>query len=85
MGSFDQRDPQINFFRPPSRLGDYTHIPVIFGSLIVANLLQSIGTIVNSQWVALGRVSPGTLCSFQGLSVPTSPKYISIDSQLPFQ
>lgn len=56
----------INYFRPPSHLGDYTHIPVLFGSLLVSNLLQSTGTIVNSRWVSLGKVSSGTLCSFQG-------------------
>jgi len=56
----------INYFRPPSHLGDYTHIPVIFGSLLVANFLQSIGTILDAQWVSLGMVSPGTLCSVQG-------------------
>ncbi|KAH9993339.1 hypothetical protein BJV74DRAFT_884449 [Russula compacta] len=56
----------LNVIRPHSRLGDYTHIPVIFGSLIVSNLLQSIGTIVNIRWVVIGSVSAGTLCSFQG-------------------
>lgn len=56
----------INIIRPPSRLGDHTHIPIIFGSLIVSNLLQSIGTLVNIRWVSLGRVSPGTLCNLQG-------------------
>ncbi|SRR5216683_3051591 len=64
--------PQINVIHPPSRLGDHTHIPIIFGSLIVSNLLQSIGTIFNIRWVSLGSVSPGTLCSLQGASAPTN-------------
>jgi hypothetical protein len=60
--------PQINVIHPPSRLGDCTHIPLIFGSLIVSNLLQSIGTIFNTRWVSLRGVFPETLCSVQGAS-----------------
>jgi len=56
----------INVIRPHSHIGDRTHIPVLFGSLIVSNLVQSIGTILNIRWVVLGRASPGTLCSLQG-------------------
>lgn len=56
----------ISYSRSCSHLGDYTHIPILFGSLLVSNLLQSIGTIIDSRWVHLGKVSPGTLCSFQG-------------------
>ncbi|KAF8491856.1 hypothetical protein F5888DRAFT_1860574 [Russula emetica] len=56
----------ISYSRSHSHLGDYTHIPVLFGSLLVSNLLQSIGTIIDSRWVYLGMVSPGTLCSLQG-------------------
>jgi len=51
---------------PSKRLGEYTHIPVLFGSLITANLLQSIGTLINLRWVLNGGVSPGMLCSAQG-------------------
>ncbi|KAI9511682.1 hypothetical protein F5148DRAFT_1169706 [Russula earlei] len=55
----------IYFYHPPSRLGNKTHVPVIFGSLLASNFLQAIGTIINVQWVALNGVSPGTLCSMQ--------------------
>jgi hypothetical protein len=51
---------------PPSRLGEYTHIPALFGSLITSNLLQSIGTLINLRWVLAGGVSSGKLCSAQG-------------------
>jgi hypothetical protein len=54
---------------PPSRLGEYTHIPALFGSLITSNLLQSIGTLINLRWVLAGGVSSGKLCSAQGASV----------------
>ena len=57
---------------PPSRLGEYTYIPTLFGSLIMSNLLQSIGTLMNLRWVLAGRVSAGKLCSAQGASVATS-------------
>jgi len=56
----------MNVMHPPSRLGDRTHIPLIFGSLIASNFVQSIGTMFDARWVSLGRVSPGTLCSLQG-------------------
>ncbi|KAI0305120.1 hypothetical protein B0F90DRAFT_1815372 [Multifurca ochricompacta] len=56
----------LNISSPPSRLGDHTHIPVLFGSLIMSNLLQAIGTTLNTQWVFQGGVSSGTLCSVQG-------------------
>ncbi|KAI0251895.1 hypothetical protein BJV78DRAFT_396611 [Lactifluus subvellereus] len=56
----------LNILRPPSRLGDRTNIPIIFGSLITSNLLQSIGTLFNTRWVLHGGVSSGTLCSLQG-------------------
>ena len=80
--AFDRRHPQINVFRPPSHLGNYTHIPVIFGSLIVANLLQSIGTIMNSRWLFLGGVSPGAVCSLQGMPIPILLTYASLDKRL---
>ena len=54
---------------PSSRLGEYTYIPALFGSLIASNLLQSIGTLINLRWVLNGGVLPGTLCSTQGVSV----------------
>jgi hypothetical protein len=82
--TLDRHHLQINRSRSRSRsrLGDYTHIPVIFGSLLVSNLLQSIGTIIDTRWVYLGMVSPGTLCSLQGLSIPTWPAHILIDWRL---
>lgn len=49
-----------------SRLGEYTYIPVLFGSLITSNMLQSVGTLINLRWVLNGSVSPGKLCSVQG-------------------
>lgn len=52
-----------------SRLGEYTYIPALFGSLIVSNLLQSIGTGIDLWWVLNGGVSSGTLCSAQGVPV----------------
>jgi hypothetical protein len=67
---------------PHSHLGGYTHIPVLFGSLIVSNLLQSIGTIVDARWVFLSKVAPGTLCRLQGVSIPTSPNHAPVDSWL---
>jgi hypothetical protein len=70
---------QISNSRSRSHLGDYTLIPVLFGSLLVSNLLQSIGTIMGSQWVHLGMVLPGTLCSLQGLSITTWPAHIPIN------
>ena len=60
------RSHQLNVFRPPSRLGDHTNIPIIFCSLITSNLLQSIGTLVDLRWMLGGGVFSGSLCSFQG-------------------
>ncbi|EKM56553.1 uncharacterized protein PHACADRAFT_253748 [Phanerochaete carnosa HHB-10118-sp] len=37
-----------------------------FVSLLVANLLQAIGAMVNVRWITDRAVEPGTLCSFQG-------------------
>lgn len=51
---------------PHSRLGEYTYIPALFGSLIASNLLQSIGTLINLRWVLDDGVSSGRLCSAQG-------------------
>ncbi|KAI9444252.1 hypothetical protein H4582DRAFT_1807503 [Lactarius indigo] len=51
---------------PNSRLGEYTYIPALFGSLITSNMLQSIGTLINWKWVLNGGVSPGKLCGVQG-------------------
>jgi len=51
---------------PSSRLGEYTYIPTLFGSLITSNLLQCIGTLFNLRWVLERGVTPGTLCSVQG-------------------
>lgn len=51
---------------PSSRLGKCTYIPALFGSLIVSNLLQSMGTGINLWWVLNGGVSSGMLCSAQG-------------------
>ncbi|KAH9057940.1 hypothetical protein EDB83DRAFT_2224728 [Lactarius deliciosus] len=49
-----------------SRLGEYTYIPALFGSLLTSNLLQSIGTLINLRWVLHGGVFPGKLCGVQG-------------------
>jgi len=57
---------------PHSRLGEYTYIPALFGSLITSNLLQSIGTLINWRWVVDGGVSSGKLCSAQGVPFATS-------------
>ena len=65
---------QINVIHLHSYIGDCTHIPVLFGLLIVSNLVQSIGTILNIRWMVLSRASSGTLCSLQGASIPTSHK-----------
>lgn len=78
MRELELTSPQINVIHPPSRLGDCTHIPLIFGSLIASNLLQSIGTIFNVRWVSLREVSPGTLCSVQGASAPTASRLLVI-------
>ncbi|KAH9968197.1 hypothetical protein BC827DRAFT_1152477 [Russula dissimulans] len=56
----------VNVLHPRSRFGGQIHIPAVFGSLIASNLLQAIGTIINTRWVLLGGVEPGSLCSFQG-------------------
>ncbi|KAA1473670.1 hypothetical protein DENSPDRAFT_741383, partial [Dentipellis sp. KUC8613] len=35
-------------------------------SLLLANAIQAIGTLISTQWVVQGAVTPGTLCSIQG-------------------
>lgn len=37
-----------------------------FVSLLVANLLQAVGTFMNVRWVTDRMVEPGHYCSFQG-------------------
>lgn len=37
-----------------------------FVSLLAANLLQAVGSMVNARWLAIHAVEPGTLCTFQG-------------------
>jgi len=43
-----------------------THIFAYFVSLMVANALQSAGTVMSVKWVALGGVTSGPYCSAQG-------------------
>jgi len=43
-----------------------TNVMPYFVSLLVANLLQAIGAVINARWIADRAVEPGTLCSFQG-------------------
>lgn len=43
-----------------------THFVAYFNSLLLANLLQAIGTLMNAQWVIKGAVYGGGLCSVQG-------------------
>ncbi|KAH9926571.1 uncharacterized protein BXZ73DRAFT_78674 [Epithele typhae] len=42
-----------------------TRILPFFVSLLVANILQAIGTIMNASWVRERNVLPGSLCSAQ--------------------
>lgn len=44
-----------------------THMFVYFISLLVANIFQCIGTVINFEWVARGGVILGLTCSVQGL------------------
>lgn len=43
-----------------------TRIMPFFVSLLVANILQAIGTLINSEWVNKRNAVPGGLCSAQG-------------------
>jgi len=44
----------------------YTHCIAYFTSLLVANTLQSIGTVLNFRWVSQGAITPGEFCTAQG-------------------
>lgn len=50
-------------FRFPAFTAD---VMPYFVSLLVANLLQAIGAVINIRWIIDRTVEPGTLCSFQG-------------------
>ncbi len=69
---------QTNMIGSRSRLGEYTYIPALFGSLIISNLLQSIGTLINWRWVVDHGVSPGKLCSAQGVLATISRLHILV-------
>jgi len=43
-----------------------THLVAYIGSLMVANVLQAIGAVMNARWVALGGVVNGEFCRAQG-------------------
>ncbi|KAJ7154573.1 hypothetical protein C8R46DRAFT_1117772 [Mycena filopes] len=55
------------FMKPSLRLHDYgkTHISGYFRSLLLANAVQAIGTILSIKWAAEGGVSDGTFCTAQ--------------------
>jgi hypothetical protein len=44
-----------------------THLFVYFISLLVANIFQGIGTVINFAWVARGGVILGLTCGVQGV------------------
>jgi len=44
----------------------HTHIFAYYVSLMAANTLQAVGTLMNFHWVALGDVISGPFCSTQG-------------------
>ncbi|KAI0065276.1 hypothetical protein BV25DRAFT_1913882 [Artomyces pyxidatus] len=56
----------IQTLRPTTHLGDHTHILALFGSLLLSNLWQAVGTILNTQWVIDGGVTYGSVCRVQG-------------------
>lgn len=44
-----------------------THVFVYFVSLLVANIFQCVGTVINFEWVARGGVILGLTCGVQGM------------------
>ena len=56
--------PQVIRWLGP-KLGG-TRIMPFFVSLLVANILQAIGTLINSEWVNKRNAVSGGLCSAQG-------------------
>ncbi|KAI0264745.1 hypothetical protein BC834DRAFT_882401 [Gloeopeniophorella convolvens] len=56
----------MNAVRPAQYLAAHTHVKAIFGSLLLANVLQAAGTLLNARWVLDGGVTSGALCSVQG-------------------
>ncbi|TDL24619.1 hypothetical protein BD410DRAFT_786142 [Rickenella mellea] len=43
-----------------------THIVAYLWSLMIANVIQAIGTIMNARWISKGGAFPGGFCSAQG-------------------
>ncbi|PPQ78010.1 hypothetical protein CVT25_015566 [Psilocybe cyanescens] len=56
----------VVFKRPKRETFQNIHMFGYFMSLLFANVLQSIGSIMDLEWVAKGRVTSGSLCSAQG-------------------
>ncbi|KAJ7842399.1 hypothetical protein B0H13DRAFT_2365236 [Mycena leptocephala] len=56
------------FMKPSLRLHNYgnTHINGYFKSLLLANAIQSFGTVMNFKWAADREVTSGVFCSAQG-------------------
>ena len=44
------------------------HIAAYFASLLIANLVQAIGTLIDARWVIDGGIMRGRLCTAQGAS-----------------
>lgn len=53
-------------FTKRTRTFHKTNIAPYLGSLLVANVLQAIATILNVRWVSFGFVFDGGFCAFQG-------------------
>jgi len=56
----------FTFNRPKRTTFQDTHMFGYFMSLLFANILQSIGTVMNFEWVGESGVKAGALCSTQG-------------------
>ncbi|KAF7348657.1 Git3 domain-containing protein [Mycena venus] len=58
----------LYFMKSSLRLHNYgnTHIHGYFKALLLANAVQSFGTVLNFKWAADGGVTSGTFCSAQG-------------------
>ncbi|KAF9486233.1 hypothetical protein BDN70DRAFT_870320 [Pholiota conissans] len=52
--------------RPAARTFKSTHLFGYFMCLLVANVIQGIGTIIDLEWVSRGRVVEGFSCTLQG-------------------
>lgn len=57
---------QLFTFRKNTKTYHRTHIVAYLSSLLIANVLQAIGTILNAHWISKGGVFEGGFCSFQG-------------------